>query len=61
MAYPLRICFPCEECGKWTLHELTGEHGPYVMYMCTECGKYHLVHKAIVWNYVDMSLCGRPI
>jgi len=61
MVYPIEICFPCIDCGKWTKHKLIGEHHFYLVYECVECLKRVLVHKAIVWQYVDMSKCGQPI
>ena len=57
MVYPLEICFPDPESGRWAKYRLVGEHHFYLVYENEETLKRILVPKSIVYEYVDMSKC----
>ena len=59
MAWPIEICFPDPESGKWSKYHLVGEHGPYLVYENIETLKRILVPKSIVYEYIDMSKCNK--
>ena len=61
MAFPVEICHPCNNCGKWTKHRLVGQHHYYLVYECEECASRVLVHMSAAQMFTDFSKCGQPI
>ena len=63
--WPRKICFPCPECNKWTIHKWVGYHEgkipAYLIYECEECGRQNLVPIGAVELFTDFSKCGKPI
>ena len=57
MPAPFEICIHCPECKKYVKATLVGEHKPYWVYECSECGYHLLVVKAEVWRFEDFTPC----
>ena len=58
--FPIQICAWCPECNKHTVHKIVGEHGPYLVYECVECGRHLLIPKGDAFKFTDFGPCTQP-
>ena len=57
--FPTEICIYCEECKSYQIATLSGEHGIYFVYECSNCGFHMLIPKGEAHRFTDFTLCGK--